>query len=121
MPRGEAVRRAGMRGHQPPVAQSCRVWPRSAELEDLKVHMVTATGDDTRRDGWGLTTQIKQAVGEHARREASYRTRRGLEGLARAARTAGGRSYGYCPARDEAGKKIRKIVPEEAQVVRQIF
>ena len=25
--------------------------PRSAELEDLKVNMVTAVGDDTRRDG----------------------------------------------------------------------
>src|SRR5579863_9558089 len=44
--------------------------PRSAELEDLKVHMVTAVGDDTRRDGWGLTVQIKLAMAEHARREA---------------------------------------------------
>jgi site-specific DNA recombinase len=56
--------------------------PRSAELEDLGVHCLTCVGDDTRRDGWGLVIQIKQAVAEHARREASYRTRRGLEGNA---------------------------------------
>jgi len=36
--------------------------PRSAEFEDLGVHCVTAVGDDTRRDGWGLVIQIKQAV-----------------------------------------------------------
>jgi DNA invertase Pin-like site-specific DNA recombinase len=54
--------------------------PRSAEFEDFGVHCVTAVGDDTRRDGWSLVIQIKQAVAEHARREASYRTRRELEG-----------------------------------------
>ena len=45
--------------------------PRSAELEDLRVHMITAVGDDTRRDGWGLLIQIKQAMAEHERRQAS--------------------------------------------------
>ena len=69
--------------------------PRSAELEDLHVHMVTCVGDDTRRDGWGLTVQIKLAMAEHARREASYRTRRGLDGLARAGKNAGGKAFGY--------------------------
>jgi len=38
--------------------------PRSAEFEDFGVHCVTAVGDDTRRDGWGLIIQIKQAVAE---------------------------------------------------------
>jgi DNA invertase Pin-like site-specific DNA recombinase len=71
--------------------------PRSAELEDLKIHMVTAVGDDTRRDGWGLTIQIKMAMGEHARREASYRTRRGLEGKARAGSSTGGRANNATP------------------------
>src|SRR5271166_1526045 len=74
--------------------------PRSAELEDLKIHMVTAVGDDTRRDGWGLTIQIKMAMGEHARRESSYRTRRGLEGRARAGLSTGGRAYGFISATD---------------------
>jgi site-specific DNA recombinase len=90
--------------------------PRSAELEDLKVHMVTAVGDDTRKDGWGLTIQIKLAMAEHARREASYRTRRGLDGLARAGKNAGGKAYGYTSI-----NKVRTVDPKQAKVVLQIF
>ena len=66
-----------------------RVWrnrseygQRSAELEDLGVHLLTCVGDDTRREGWGLVLGIKQAIAEAARREITYRTRRGMEGLA---------------------------------------
>ena len=94
--------------------------PRSAELEDLRIHMITAVGDDTRRDGWGLTIQIKMAMAEHARREASYRTRRGLEGRARAGKSAGGRLYGYIPASQAKSREV-EIHPEQAKVVRQIF
>jgi site-specific DNA recombinase len=94
--------------------------PRSAEFEDLGVHCVTAVGDDTRRDGWGLVIQIKQAVAEHARREASYRTRRGLEGKAIKGETAGGRAYGYRPASQSATGQV-EIIEAEAAVVRRIF
>ena len=72
--------------------------PRSAELEDLGVHLVTCAGDDTRRDGWGLMAAIKAAIAEHYRREISYRTRRGLEGRALAGKPTGGTlGYGYRP------------------------
>jgi site-specific DNA recombinase len=81
--------------------------PRAAELADLGVHLVTVVGDDTRRDEWGLMLAIKQAMAEHARREISYRTRRGLEGLALAGKSTGGRCFGYAPG--------------EAERVRQIF
>jgi site-specific DNA recombinase len=94
--------------------------PRSAEFEDLGVHCVTAVGDDTRRDGWGLVIQIKQAVAEHARREASYRTRRGLEGKAIKGESAGGRAYGYMPASQSPTGKV-EIIETEAAVVRRIF
>lgn len=94
--------------------------PRSAELEDLGVHCLTCVGDDTRRDGWGLVIQIKQAVAEHARREASYRTRRGLEGKAIAGKSTGGRAYGYVPARDSESKEI-EINTVEAPIVRRVF
>jgi len=90
--------------------------PRSAELEDLKVNLVTATGDDTRRDGWGLTIQIKLAMSEHARREASYRTRRGLEGKAKDGAHAGGKSYGYTSV-----DKVRVVDEAQAKIVKQIF
>ena len=94
--------------------------PRSAELEDLGVHMLTCVGDDTRRDGWGLVVQIKQAVAEHARRESSYRTRRGLEGNALGGKPTGGRAYGYISARESKSGCI-EIDEEEAAVVRRIF
>jgi site-specific DNA recombinase len=81
-----------------------RVWrnrseygQRSAELEDLGVHLLTCVGDDTRREGWGLVLGIKQAIAEAARREISYRTRRGMEGLALAGKSTGGKCYGYGP------------------------
>jgi site-specific DNA recombinase len=93
---------------------------RSAELEDLGVHLLTCVGDDTRRDGWGLVLQIKQAVAEQARREASYRTRRGLEGNALSGKPTGGRAYGYVPAGDSATGQI-EVEPTEAAVVRRIF
>jgi DNA invertase Pin-like site-specific DNA recombinase len=86
--------------------------PRAAELSDLGVQLVTCVGDDTRRDGWGLMLAIKQAMAEHARREISYRTRRGLEGLALAGKSTGGRTFGY---RDNA------IDPIEAARVLRMF
>ncbi len=86
---------------------------RSAELEDLGIHVLTCVGDDTRRDGWGLVFQIKAALAEHARREISYRTRRGMEGKALAGGSTGGRAYGY------ASPGV--VSPTEAAVVRQAF
>lgn len=69
--------------------------PRSAELEDLGIHLLTCVGDDTRREGYGLMISIKAAMAEHARKETSYRTRRALEGLALAGKPTGGRCYGF--------------------------
>lgn len=94
--------------------------PRSAELEDLGIHWVSCVGQDTRRDGWGLVIQILQAMAEHARREASYRTRRGLEGLARAGKPTGRSVYGYTPASQSTNKKF-EIKPVEAAVIVRIF
>lgn len=94
--------------------------PRSAELEDLGVHCLTCVGDDTRRDGWGLVIQIKQAVAEHARREASYRTRRGMEGNAIAGKSTGGRAYGYLSASESKTGQV-EIDEAHAAVVRRIF
>jgi site-specific DNA recombinase len=80
----------------------------SAELEDLNVQLLTCVGDDTRRDGYGLVLGIKSAIAEHQRREIAYRTRRGMEGLAAAGKSTGGRCFGYGS-------------PAEADTVRRIF
>jgi site-specific DNA recombinase len=93
---------------------------RSAEFEDLGIHCLTCVGDDTQRDGWGLVLQIKQAVADHARREASYRTRCGLEGKALAGGSVGGRAYGYIPESESPNRQIN-IDEEQAEIVRRIF
>jgi site-specific DNA recombinase len=80
----------------------------SSELEDLNIHLLTCTGDDTRRDGYGLVLGIKSAIAEHQRREIAYRTRRGMEGLAAVGKSTGGRCYGYGS-------------PEEAETVRWLY
>jgi site-specific DNA recombinase len=81
---------------------------RSAELEDAGVHLVTCVGDDTRRDGWMIVT-IKLAIAEAQRKEISYRTKRGMEGLALAGSSTGGwKPFGY-------GSEA------EAEAVRAIF
>jgi site-specific DNA recombinase len=103
--------------------------PRSAELEDLGIHWISCVGQDTRRDGWGLVIQILQAMGEQQRREASYRTRRGLRGKALAGKSTGGRAYGFTSIDDPSGErnkdgtavKIRVVNEDQAKVVRQIY
>lgn len=95
--------------------------PRSAELEDLGVHIVTCVGDDTRKTGYGLVLDIKQAMAEHARKEISYRTRRGLEGRALAGTSTGSRCYGYRSVSAGKAPPVLAIDEEEAHVVRCIF
>lgn len=85
---------------------------RSAELEDLGVNLVTCVGDDTRRDGYGLVLGIKSAIAEHQRREISYRTRRGMEGLAAAGKSTGGRCFGYGSAAE--ADTVRRLFRERA-------
>ena len=94
--------------------------PRSAELEDLGINWLSCVGQDTRRDGWGMLVQMLQAMGEHARREASYRTRRGLNGRALAGQSTGGRAFGYVSATDSPSGQI-EIDPTQAPVVTRIF
>lgn len=86
---------------------------RSAQLDDWKIHLITATGDDTRHQGWGLVLNIKQAVAAHLRAEIGHKTRRGLEGRALAGDPTGGRCYGY------AGPAA--IDEDQAAVVKHIF
>ncbi len=94
--------------------------PRSAELEDLGIDWLSCVGQDTRREGWGLVIQILQAMAEQARREASYRTRRGLAGKAHAGLPTGSRAYGYIAARDSKTGQI-EIDEAHAATVRRIF
>jgi site-specific DNA recombinase len=93
--------------------------PRVAELIDLNVHVVTQDLD-TRQESAGILGALNGAMSEHYRQEIARRTRRGLEGRARAGKPTGGRAYGYLAARD-SGTEQREIHPEQAKVVLRIF
>lgn len=91
--------------------------PRSAELEDLGIQLVTCSGDDTRREGWGLILGIKQAIAENYRKDVSFKTKRGLEGKALAGGRTGGRCFGYGTRPDGSWG----ILEGEAATVRWIY
>jgi site-specific DNA recombinase len=93
--------------------------PRLAELSDLNVQVVTADFD-SRSESAGILGAVTGAMGEQYRKEIGRRTRRGLEGLARNGKSAGGRSYGYIPAALSGTKQI-EIDAEQALVVRRIY
>jgi site-specific DNA recombinase len=74
----------------------------------------------TRRDESKLLLSVTGAAAEAYRDEISRRTRRGLEGRARAALPAGGRAYGYVAGKDPPSGQM-KVHPAQAETVRRIF
>jgi DNA invertase Pin-like site-specific DNA recombinase len=70
--------------------------PRLAELADLGVAVVTQDLD-TRHESAEIMGAVGGAMAAAYRKEIGRRTRRGLEGLARNGKSAGGRAYGYMP------------------------
>ncbi|MBM4232158.1 MAG: recombinase family protein, partial [Gammaproteobacteria bacterium] len=93
--------------------------PRLAEFADLGIAVVTHDLD-TRQESSAILGAVTGAMSEGYRREIARRTRRGLEGLARAKRPTGGRAYGYVAAADtDSGD--REIDEAQAKVVRRIF
>src|SRR5258708_14992399 len=73
--------------------------PRLAELSDLGVHVVTQDLD-TRLESAELLGSVSGAMNSIYRKEIGRRTRRGVEGRARARESTGGRAFGHVPARD---------------------
>jgi site-specific DNA recombinase len=95
-------------------------WRCIKELLDLDMCVVTASGIDSRQPNFEIIASVIGAAAELDRKEASYRTRRGLEGLAVAGKSAGGKAYGYMSARDSGTGRV-EINEAEAAVVRRIF
>jgi site-specific DNA recombinase len=93
--------------------------PRLAELSDLGIAVVTHDLD-TRHESAEIMGAVGGAMASSYRKEIGRRVRRGLEGLARNGKSAGGRSYGYVPA-SKSGTGQIEIDPEQAAVVRRIF
>ena len=79
----------------------------------IELHCVNGGRIDTMQVGlYGL-------VGQMQREEGAKKVRRGMVGVVRSGRSAGGRSYGYRPVFGRPGEL--EIVTEEAAVIRSIF
>ncbi|KZE34150.1 recombinase family protein, partial [Chelatococcus daeguensis] len=62
---------------------------------------------------------LRGLVGQLYREDGAEKVRRGMAGVVRSGRSAGGRSYGYRPVLGKPGEL--EIVPDEAAVVLRIF
>ena len=90
-------------------------------------------GIDTASKGHRLQTGVRGLIDELYLEDLKEKTHRGLYGQALKGFSCGGRSYGYSPvpiedktSKDQFGRPVihavaRKIVPEQAKWVRQIF
>lgn len=83
-------------------------------LDFLDIAIHTATGKITKMDG-----ALRALMGEMFLENLALHTRRGLEGVIRDGRHAGGRAYGYRAKPGCAGEL--EIVADEAEIVRRIF
>ena len=86
---------------------------RRMQFAGIVIHTVNAgVIDETQAAIQGL-------MGALFLRELANKVRRGLSGVVRDGRSAGGRAYGYRPMPGEPGRLA--IVDEEAEVIRRIF
>ena len=86
---------------------------KSLEFRGIKIECVNGGRMDTIQIG------MHGVIGQMQREEGAKKTRRGLAGVVREGRSAGGRAYGYRPVAGKPGEL--EIVPEEADVIRRIF
>lgn len=84
------------------------------KLEFYGVALHTSTGTVSRLDG-----SLRALMGEMYLENLALHTRRGLAGVVRDGRSAGGRAYGYRPIPGEKGKLA--IVESEADTIREVF
>jgi site-specific DNA recombinase len=83
-------------------------------LDFLGISIHAATGKVGKLDG-----ALRALMGEMFIENLVLHVRRGMDGVVRDGRHAGGRAYGYEPVPGKAGEL--KIVEHEAEVVRRIF
>jgi site-specific DNA recombinase len=83
-------------------------------LEFLGITVHTATGKVTKLDG-----ALRALMGEMFVENLILHTRRGMEGVIRDGRHAGGKAYGYRPMPGRAGEL--EIIEDQAKIVRRIF
>ena len=67
----------------------------------------------------GIEGSVRAMMASHYIENLAHKTRRGLAGVIKSGRHAGGRAYGYRTVPGKPGEL--EIIPEEAEVVRRIF
>jgi hypothetical protein len=96
-----------------------RVYPKKVARDDA----LRAFGIEIRavHDGTAdaIMVGIRGLIGQMQREDGAKKVRRGMAGVIRDGRHAGGRAYGYRPVPGRPGEL--EIVDGEAEVVRQIF
>lgn len=83
-------------------------------LDFCGVKIITASGTISKMDG-----ALRALMGEMFLENLAIHTRRGLEGVIRDGRHAGGRAYGYRAVPGRPGEL--EIIADEAEIVRGIF
>lgn len=83
-------------------------------LDFCGVKIITASGTISKMDG-----ALRALMGEMFLENLAIHTRRGLEGVIRDGRHAGGRAYGYRAVPGQPGEL--EIIADEAEIVRGIF
>jgi site-specific DNA recombinase len=86
---------------------------KSLEFRGIQIDCVNGGRMDTVQIG------MHGVIGQMQREEGARKTRRGLAGVVRSGRSAGGRAYGYRPISGKPGEL--EIVPDEAEVIRRVF
>ena len=86
---------------------------KSLEFRGIRIECVNGGRMDTIQIG------MHGVIGQMQREEGAKKTRRGLAGVVKSGRSAGGRAYGYRPIAGKPGEL--EIVAEEADVIRRIF
>lgn len=85
------------------------------QMDFLGVRILTVHGGEVSTLIIGLEGMVAQKM----REDNVHKVRRGMEGLLRNGKTAGGRAYGYTP--DPNNRGVPGIVSEEAEIILRIF
>lgn len=83
-------------------------------LDFIGISLHTVSGEVGKLEG-----ALRALMGEHYLENLALHTRRGMAGIIRDGRHAGGRAYGYRPIHGKPGEL--EIIEDEAEIIRRIF